>query len=50
LRPLSHGGMLLAMADAIGLESPRWTRLVLLNVAQFTVVLDASTVNDALGA
>jgi hypothetical protein len=42
--------MLFAMAEAIGLESLRWTRLVLLSVAQFTVLRDASIVNDALGA
>jgi hypothetical protein len=38
------------MADAIGLESLRWKGLALLSVAQFTVVLDASIVNVALGA
>jgi hypothetical protein len=42
--------MLFAMAGAIGLESLRWQGLVLLSVAQFTVVLDASIVNVALGA
>ena len=39
-----------AMAEAIGLEILRWKRLVLLSVAQFTPVLDASIVNVALGA
>ena len=38
------------MAEAIGLESLRWKSLVLPSVAQFTVVLDASIVNVALGA
>ena len=42
--------MLFAMAEAIGLESLRWKRLVYLSVAQFTIVLDASIVNVALGA
>jgi len=42
--------MLFAMAEAIGSESLRWTSLVLLSVAEFAVVLDASTVNVALGA
>jgi hypothetical protein len=41
--------MLLAMAEASGLESLRWQGLVLLSVAQLTVVL-ASMVNVALGA
>jgi hypothetical protein len=49
-RPLSRGGMLFAMADAIGLESLRWKRLAILSVAQFRVVLDASIANVALGA
>ena len=39
-----------AMAEAIGLESLRWKRLALLSVAEFTVVIDASIVNVALGA
>ena len=34
--------MLFAMAEAIGSESLRWKGLVLLSVAQLTVVLDAS--------
>ena len=38
------------MAKAVGLESLRWTGLVVLSVAQFTVVLGASIVNVALGA
>ena len=38
------------MAEAIGLESLRWKGLVYLSVAPFTVVLDASIVNVALGA
>ncbi len=38
------------MADAVGLESLRWKRLAILSVAQFTVVLDASIANVALGA
>lgn len=38
------------MADAIGLESLRWKRLAILSVARFTVVLDASIANVALGA
>jgi hypothetical protein len=42
--------MLFAMAEAIGLESLRWKRLVYLSVAQFTVVLDASIVDVSLGA
>jgi hypothetical protein len=42
--------MLFAMADAIGLESLPWKRLAILSVAQFTVVLDASIANVALGA
>jgi hypothetical protein len=42
--------MLFAMAEAIGLESLHWNGLVLLSVAQFTVVLDAPIVNVALGA
>ena len=39
-----------AMAEAIGLESLRWKGLALLSVAEFTVVLDASIANVALGA
>ena len=42
--------MMFAMAEAIGLESLRWKRLALLSVAEFTVVIDASIVNVALGA
>jgi hypothetical protein len=42
--------MLFAMADAIGLESFRWIRLVYPSVAPFTVVPDASIVDVALGA
>jgi hypothetical protein len=42
--------MMFAMAEAIGLESPRRKGLALLGVAQFTVVLDASLVNAAPGA
>jgi hypothetical protein len=49
-RPLSRGGMLFAMAEAIGLESLRWKGLVLLSVAQLTVVHDASIADVALGA
>jgi hypothetical protein len=30
------------MAEAVGLESPRWKGLALFSVAHFTVVLDAS--------
>jgi hypothetical protein len=41
--------MLFAMAEGIGLESLRWKGLVLLNVAQLTVVLGPSIVNVALG-
>ena len=37
------------MAEAIGLESLRWKRLVYLSVGQFTLVL-ASIVNASLGA
>ena len=39
-----------AMAEAIGLESLRWKRLAILSVAHFTVVVDASIANVALGA
>ena len=49
-RPLSRGGMMFAMAEAIGLESLRWKGLVHLSVAQLTVVLNASIVNVGLGA
>jgi hypothetical protein len=42
--------MLFAMAEAIGLESLRWKGLVLLSVAQLTVVHDASIADVALGA
>jgi hypothetical protein len=42
--------MMLAMADAIGPEGLRWKCLAILSVAQFTVVLDASIANVALGA
>jgi hypothetical protein len=42
--------MLFAMAEATGLESLRWMSLVLPSVAQFTVAVDASIVNVALGA
>jgi hypothetical protein len=49
-RPRSRGGMLFAMAEAIRLESLRWMSLVLLSVARFTVVVDASIVDVALGA
>ena len=42
--------MLFAMAAAIGLESLRRMGHVLLSVAEFTAVLDASSVKPALGA
>ena len=50
MRPRSRGGILFAMAEAIGLESLRWMSFVLPSVARFTVVVDASIVNVALGA
>ena len=50
MRPRSRGGILFAMAEAIGLESLRWMSLVLPSVARFTVVVDASIVDVALGA
>jgi len=42
--------MLFAMAEAIRLESLRWMGLVVLSVTRFTVVVDASIVDVALGA